>query len=188
MKDSLTFFIILNQNRFNDFITLVSQYVSMQAYHSKIKKYRHEKVNNHYCSTGHIYFRFCIRFYGRQRNQGSKRSFEKKFNGARGVSWKESNDLFFASFELNQRKLTAAYNADGELLGLSRNISISEVPLTVSESLKRNFGDYQILESVTEVLYDGQTSYYINAENATRSLQLKCYADGEIAITKRVKK
>jgi hypothetical protein len=117
-----------------------------------------------------------------------KEAFEKKFNGARGVSWKESNDLFFASFELNQRKLTAAYNADGELLGLSRNISISEVPLTVSESLKRNFGDYQILESVTEVLYDGQTSYYINAENATRSLQLKCYADGEIAITKRVKK
>lgn len=117
-----------------------------------------------------------------------KEAFEKNFNGATAVTWQESNDLFFASFELNHRKLMAAYNSDGELMGLSRTISIGEVPLTITESLKRNFPDYKIQDSVTEILYDGQTSYYVNAENSSKKVQLKCLSDGEIAVTKRVKK
>ncbi len=115
-------------------------------------------------------------------------AFENNFSGALNVTWEQSEDFYFASFELNKKKVNAAYNEKGELVGISRKLQLSEIPLNVSQALHNEFADYTILNSVTEMLYEGQTYYYATAENASRTLKLKCFSSGQVEIEKKIKK
>ena len=115
-------------------------------------------------------------------------SFQKGFSGAINVTWEVTDDFYFASFDLNGKKVDAAYNENGELLGYSKKLQLSEIPLNVLQSLKKDFADYTIGNSVTEINYEGQTFYYAAAVGATKILKLKCFSDGEIFIESKVKK
>ena len=117
-----------------------------------------------------------------------EKAFLKNFAGAQFVTWESSEDFFFASFNLEEKKVTAAYNKDGELIGISRKLLLAEIPLNVSRSIKDQFPGYSIFNSVTEMMYDGQTFYYATVETAGKILKLKCYSGGEIDIEKRIRK
>lgn len=121
-------------------------------------------------------------------NKVVQTAFEQNFSGAINVNWESTEDFYFASFELNKKKVTAAYNQLGELVGISRKLQLSEIPLNVSQALKSKFSDYTILGSVTEMLYEGQTFYYATADGVSKILKLKCFSDGQIDIEKRIKK
>ena len=84
--------------------------------------------------------------------------------------------------------MNAAYNEKGELIGISRKLQLSEVPLNVTKSLKLDFEGYTILNNVTEILFEGQTVYYATAEGVSKILKLKCFSDGQIYVEKRIKK
>lgn len=117
-----------------------------------------------------------------------KDAFEKNFSGAVNVTWEQTDELYFASFNLNEREVNAAYNEKGELIGISRKLQLSEVPLNVTKSLKLDFEGYTILNTVTEMLFEGQTVYYATAEGVSKILKLKCFSDGQIYVEKRIKK
>ena len=117
-----------------------------------------------------------------------KDAFEKNFSGAVNVTWEQTDELYFASFKLNEREVNAAYNEKGELIGISRKLQLSEVPLNVTKSLKLDFEGYTILNTVTEMLFEGQTVYYATAEGVSKILKLKCFSDGQIYVEKRIKK
>jgi len=121
-------------------------------------------------------------------NKAVQTAFEKDFSGAVNVSWEASEDFYFVSFELNKKIVNAAYNQSGELVGISRKLQLSEIPMNVSQALRTQFADYTILNSVTEMLYEGQTFYYARAEGISKTLKLKCFSDGQIYIEKRIKK
>jgi hypothetical protein len=114
--------------------------------------------------------------------------FEKNFTTAVNVTWEQNNDFYFASFELNEKAVSAAYNAEGELLGMSRVVPIAELPLPVSLSVGSKYQGYDLAKSATEITYEGQTSYYVSVENSKQILKLKCAANGDISIDKKTKK
>jgi len=115
-------------------------------------------------------------------------AFQKNFSGAVNVTWDVSDEFYFASFELNGKKTDAAYNEKGELLGYSKRIGLSDLPLSISESLKKGYPGYAILNTVTEIEYEGQTFYYATVLGATKVLKLKCLPDGDISVESRIKK
>jgi len=115
-------------------------------------------------------------------------AFQKNFSGALNVNWESTDDFYFASFDLNGKKVDAAYNENGELVGVSRKLQLSELPIAVSQSLKSDYSDYVIANPVTEVVYEGKTFYYATAIGATKVLKLKCLTDGQVYIEKRIKK
>ncbi len=115
-------------------------------------------------------------------------AFQKNFTGALNVTWEATDDFYFATFELGNKRVNAAYNEKGELVGISRKLDLSEVPLTVSQALKTQFAGYEISNLLTEIVFDGTTTYYATAEGATKTLKLKCFSDGLIYIEKRTKK
>ena len=88
-----------------------------------------------------------------------KEAFEKNFSGAQQVSWEQTDNLYFATFNYNEKEVNAAYNEKGELIGVSRKLQLSDIPLKVSNALKQEFEGYNILNTVTEMLYEGQTVY-----------------------------
>jgi len=121
-------------------------------------------------------------------NQAVQTAFEKNFSGAVNVTWEATEDFYFATFELNKKKVNAAYNTKGELVGISRKLQLSEIPLNVYQALKNDFADYVILNNVTEMLFEGETYYYATAEGISKTLKLKCFSDGQIYVEKRIKK
>jgi hypothetical protein len=117
-----------------------------------------------------------------------KAEFEKNFTGAVHVAWEKKDDFYFANFELNAKTISVAYSADGDLLGMSRVVPVTELPLTVSLALSKKYEGYDIAKTATEIIYDGQTGYYISVENNKQLLKLKCSTTGEINIDKKIKK
>ena len=117
-----------------------------------------------------------------------KAEFQKNFSGAENVTWEIAYEFYLASFELNGKTLNAAYDERGTLVGITRKLHLSEIPLTISRSLQSGYSDYVIANTVTEVVYDGQTFYYATAEAATRTLKLKCFSDGQVYVEKKIKK
>ena len=117
-----------------------------------------------------------------------KAEFEKNFTGALNVNWEKKDDFYFASFKLNEKEVSAAYNESGELLGVSRVIEISQLPLNVSLAIANSYKDYAVANNVSEIVFDGQTNYYVNVETSQKVLKLKCNSYGEITVERKTKK
>ncbi|MEP6713642.1 MAG: hypothetical protein ABJA37_14545 [Ferruginibacter sp.] len=117
-----------------------------------------------------------------------KSAFKKSFSEAVNVNWNSKEDFYFADFKLKEKYMTAAYNQDGELLGMSRKIEFAQLPLATQQALEDRFPGYSISKVGTEVMYEGQTNYYLAAENSKKMLKLKCSADGVITIEKTIRK
>ena len=117
-----------------------------------------------------------------------KAAFQQDFSHAGSVNWKVASDFYFASFQLNGVSVDAAYNSDGELLGTSRTIDINQVPLAVSMELAKKYSSFIISASVAELNFEGQTSYYIDVQDNSQVLSLKCSGNGDISVDRRTKK
>ncbi len=117
-----------------------------------------------------------------------KAAFENDFSKAKQVNWEKVSDFYFASFELNNAGVNAAYNEEGELVGTSRKIDAAQMPLAVSLELAKKYGEYTIAGHAFELTFEGQTSYYITADNSKQVLNLKCYSNGEINVESKTKK
>lgn len=117
-----------------------------------------------------------------------KSAFEKTFTSASEVKWNKSHGFYFASFKINEQIFSAAFNEEGELLGATRNITLSQLPLNISLILQSNYPGYSMTESVTEMTTEGQTNYYITAENSKRIVTIKASASGEVTIEKKIRK
>ncbi len=117
-----------------------------------------------------------------------KVAFEKSFTGASKVIWEKSDDFYFAHFELDAKYMDAAYNEEGELLGVSRILATSHLPLNISMAIAGKYQGYTVAATVTEISYEGQTNYYVDVANGKQVLKLKCSSNGEISIDKKIKK
>ncbi len=62
------------------------------------------------------------------------------------------------------------------------------MPLNISLALQDNYAGYAINNSVTEITTEGQTNYYIAAENSKRIVTIKASASGDLSISKKTKK
>src|SRR5690606_5633930 len=115
-------------------------------------------------------------------------AFNKSFDVSSVIRWKETDEFYFVYFVTDQQSMFAAFNKEAELLAVSRHISKADLPLNVSESLKRQYGDCNIGENVLEMSIQGETTYYISADGKEKVYQLKCNAYGDIEVVSKTKK
>ena len=121
-------------------------------------------------------------------NAKVKAAFQQDFSHASSVNQKVESDFYFASFQLNGVSIDAAYNEDGELVGTSRKINVDQVPLAISMELAKKYQGYSISSQVTEINFEGQTSYYIDVQDNTQVIGLKCAGNGDISVNNKTKK
>lgn len=121
-------------------------------------------------------------------NARVKTAFIKDFAAASDVSWGKTSEFYFATFTLNHVEVNAAYNEQGELLGTSRALESSQLPLSVSLAIAKKYDGYDISKKVLELTFEEETRYYVTVVNSTHILKLKCSANGEIVVEKKIKK
>lgn len=99
-------------------------------------------------------------------------AFQASFSKATEVSWTTAQDFYKASFALNGQYVSAFYNAAGDLIALTRNISSTQLPVTLQAGLKQSYDSYWISD-LFEVASEEGTTYYVTMENADTRLVLK---------------
>jgi hypothetical protein len=120
-------------------------------------------------------------------NPSVSKSFKKDFGTATNVKWQKKDEVYFASFELNNTKSEAAFNEAGEIIALSKIVSTAQLPLAIQVSIAEKYAGYELSKNATEIMYEGQTNYYINVSNNKETVKLKCAVNGEITIDNKVK-
>jgi hypothetical protein len=112
-------------------------------------------------------------------------AFSKEFDGAKEVQWTNGKDCFKASFVFNSQHVIAFYNLDGELMGLTRNISSLDLPISLQTSLKKDYSGYWISDLFEVSNADG-TNYYITMEKADGKVVLKSGIGSKWSVYKKV--
>jgi len=121
-------------------------------------------------------------------NNKVKAAFLSDFTAASNVSWKKTNDYYFATFFINQIEVNAAYNETGELVGTSRVMESTQLPISISMALAKKYTGYSIAQKAIELTYEGETRYYLTIANDRQSLDLKCTVNGNIEVEKKIRK
>ena len=114
-------------------------------------------------------------------------AFKTEFTTASQVEWTTGPGYYKASFVFNDKHVFAFYNAEGRLLGLTRNITTSELPLKLQTELKKNYESYWISDLFEAAREEG-TSYYLTLEDADTRLVLKASADNNWTVYEKTKK
>ncbi|MBS1496222.1 MAG: hypothetical protein JSU03_00920 [Bacteroidetes bacterium] len=115
-------------------------------------------------------------------------SFLQDFKDAGNVSWKKTAGFYFAEFSLQDQTMSAAYDEQGVLVGKAHTLRFSDLPMAAQDALKDRFPKYSFDNTVSEVIYDGETNYYVGAESKTKTLKIKCSPAGNINVEKTMKK
>lgn len=105
-------------------------------------------------------------------SQKAIQSFQKEFANAKDVKWESSKDFSKATFKMNEQVMFAYYSENGDLLGVSRNIISSQLPINLLTELKKNYTQYWITD-LFEMASSNETSYYVTLENADAVTVLK---------------
>ena len=114
-------------------------------------------------------------------------SFRSEFASAKEVNWSTGSNYFQAEFTFNEQRVTAYYNTEGELLGLTRFITSLDLPMNLQASLKKSYADFWISD-LFEVTKSDSTGYYITLENADTKIIMKASAENDWSVYKKVKK
>lgn len=115
-------------------------------------------------------------------------SFKKSFHNAEVVRWEIKNNLYKITFKNFDREMFAYYNAAGDQVAISRNISIDQLPLALGAELKNKYFSQSWLTELFEVSANGETAYYATIECATHITILKAEGTAGWAMFKKDKR
>ncbi len=113
-------------------------------------------------------------------------AFKNEFSFAQNVKWSRENENTRVSFTLNDQRLLAWYNPEGEQLSVARNILYMQLPLAVVKAFEQNYGDASTA-AITEVTRSNETVYYIQSERKGKKYLLRASPSGHISVIKKIK-
>ena len=90
---------------------------------------------------------------------------QQEFKGATDVKWKTTDRFYKASFSVNGQNLEAFFGTDGEFIGVSRNITLEQLPLVLLTEAVEKSKDNK-LTNLFEISSDRGTEYYMSLQNA----------------------
>ena len=108
-------------------------------------------------------------------------AFKTEFTGATDAAWTAGTNYYKVAFTLNDEKLFAFYNTDGEFVAVTRYISSFQLPLYLQTSLKKSYNNYWITD-LFEVANNDDTNYYVTLETADAKIILRS-SDGRFWTT-----
>ena len=114
-------------------------------------------------------------------------AFQTEFTSAKEVNWTAGDNYYKAVFTFNDQHVQAFYSLEGELLGITRYITLLDLPMNLQTSLKKSYTDYWVSD-LFEVTKSDSTGYYITLENADSVIILKATAMDNWSVYKKAKK
>ena len=98
--------------------------------------------------------------------------FKKEFVQASNVNWETKAKHYKVKFNLNEQNIEAFYSLNGNLLGVTRYISFTQLPLHLQKDIKEKYVGYSITD-LFELSTDNGTEYVISFEKGFKKISLK---------------
>ena len=111
-------------------------------------------------------------FAGETINKQALKAFKSEFAGATDIAWKVGSNYYEVAFTINDQRLFAFYNDQGEFMAVTQFISSTQMPNYLRKSLKRSYSNFWISD-LFEMTNDDETSFYVTLENADTKVILK---------------
>ncbi|HTE25380.1 hypothetical protein [Flavitalea sp.] len=105
-------------------------------------------------------------------NKKLTETFTKHFSAAQSVSWNQVAMITTANFIWDGQYLAAHFSPDAKMLGISKNVAVTDLPLNMNLELRSYFEKYWISD-IFEYATPGSDAYYVTLENADSKLVLK---------------
>ena len=114
-------------------------------------------------------------------------TFQKEFNGATNVQWKEGKDVISASFVLSDSRIIAYFTTDGDLIGTERNVLFNQLPLAVVKEINNHYGNAPISD-IVEYTSGLETYYGMYVDTPTKHFKIKMSSEGDVTVQQKTKK
>ena len=105
-------------------------------------------------------------------------SFKSEFTSATDVQWESGANYFKATFSMNEQRVFAYYDMEGQLMSTARYISSFQLPLNLFSKLKNEYSNYWVSD-LLEINNSEGLHYYITLETADTKLILRSSNGGD---------
>ena len=92
------------------------------------------------------------------------------------AKWSELNGLYKVEFDYNNEHITEFYNADGDLVASSQQVSSTNLPSSLQVTLKKYMAEYWNSDLYKITTEEG-TTYYVCLKTADYQIVLRSVAD-----------
>lgn len=114
-------------------------------------------------------------------------AFNQQFAYASDTKWHVTENYIQATFKMNEQFMIAYFSEAGELLGISRNMIVHQLPINLQADIKKNYSKSWVTE-LFELAKEDETTYYITLENSDNKLSLKSTDGNTWTVFKKIKK
>ncbi len=97
--------------------------------------------------------------------------FKKEYVQASNATWETKATYYQVKFNLNEQNIEAFYSLEGNLLGVTRNITFNNLPLHLQKDIREKYTGYRITD-LFELSNDNGTEYVITFENDQKKVSL----------------
>lgn len=110
--------------------------------------------------------------------EGIVKDLNQHFSNASEVSWSATNNYYKASVNMQGKFLEVFYNIDGSFIGISRNITVDQLPLTLIKDVQAEKANAYVSDLFELVTEQAGTEYYITYKNGVETKVYRGAADG----------
>lgn len=109
------------------------------------------------------------------------KQFQKQFSSASDVTWKTTNEFTSASFVAKGEKTSVFYNNDGNLIGVSKEITVEDLPKAAQKKVDENYSKFSVKSVIEFTDASGTLNYYIQLQNERKQFILRSDELGDIS-------
>ena len=109
------------------------------------------------------------------------KQFQKQFNQINDVTWKTTNEFISASFHTDGKKTSVFYNNDGNLIGVSKEVTLTDLPKAAQKTIDEHYSKFNVASVIEFTEANGTFNYYIQLQNERKQIILKADELGYIS-------
>ena len=109
------------------------------------------------------------------------RQFKQQFSNASNVTWKTTSKFTSATFMEDGQQTRVFYNPQNELIGVSREITINEIPKKAQQVINARYNNYTVVSVINFTNADGQENYYIQLQTENKQFILQSDEYGSVS-------
>ncbi|OLY93832.1 hypothetical protein SAMN05444008_111130 [Cnuella takakiae] len=106
------------------------------------------------------------------------KDLNQHFTNVSEVRWSATNNYYKASLNMQGKFMEVFYNLDGSFIGISRNITLDQLPLALIKDVQAEKANAYVAELFELVTDQAGTEYYITYKNGLETKVFRGAGDG----------
>jgi hypothetical protein len=121
-----------------------------------------------------------------------KSEFDSTFSEATNVSWTVTSNVQKATFTLNDVKMTAFYNLQGEYLGVTQDVAYTALDAKAQKQIATKYAGYKVGEVIKLTTPDDETNsdqtiYFVDLAGKTDELLVRVNNSSDVFFFQKIK-